>query len=247
VSSVQRAVRAGVLAAALATSVAGVLAGCAGGEITGPPEKEESPGVVSLVAAESAPADGATQVRIVAVVDSALARDQRSVTFRTSAGTFPGGREVVVAADSARTAVAVLTAPPDTMTAVITATAGGGTRRIEVRFVVALPDLIEVTTDQPSVTSGFTGSLTVTAALRRNPGVPTAGHVVAFEAHAPGEPQPHGRFSSETGLSDAAGRVSVRFTPADSVYAGPVVIVATAVGRTGVLRDSTVVQVVPPC
>lgn len=243
-------VRRGIAARALVLALAAGLWGCVDGEIAGPPEAKQtppSPGVVALQAAASAPADGATQVRIVAEVDSALARDQRSVTFRTTAGVFPGGeREIVVAADSARTAVTVLATPRDTTTAVITATAGGGTRRTEVRFVPALPDLVEVTTDQVSVTAGFTGSVAVTAELRRSPGLVTPGHPVGFEAHAPGETQPRGRFTSETGLSNEAGRVVVRFTPADSVYTGPLVIVATTAGRNSVLRDSTVVQVVAP-
>jgi hypothetical protein len=246
VKRVQERLRTGVIIAALEMVAAGGLA-CAKGDISGPPEKEETPGVVSLDAPATAPADSGTLIRIVAVVDSALARDQRSVTFRTSAGHFPGGaRETVAAADSTRTAIAVLSVSLDTGTAVITATAGGGTRRVEVRFVTALPELIDVTTDQVSVQAGFTGSLQVTAALRRNPGVPTPGQTVNFEAHAVADTQPRGRFSSEAGLSDRTGRVTVRFAPADSVYTGPLVIVSTTPGTTGVLRDSTIVQVVAP-
>lgn len=226
------------------------LAACVSGDIQGVPEKKEtlqSPGVLSLDAPAPAPADGATPVRLVAVVDSALARADRSTTFRTSAGTFPGGtRELVVASDSNRVAVAVLTAPVDTTTAVVTATAGGGTRRAEVRFFVALPDNIDVIADQVSVQSGFTGSVQVTAALRRSPGTPTAGQVVTFDSHALGETLRRGRFSSDTGLSDVAGRVAVKFTPADSVFTGPIVIVSVAAGRNGPVRDSTIVQVVSP-
>src|SRR5689334_17884648 len=86
-------------------------------------------GIRKLDVPASAPADGATLVRIAVAVDPALDRGKRGVALHTSAGLFEGKNDLAITADASDTAVAYLTATSDSGNAIVTATLGTTTVR----------------------------------------------------------------------------------------------------------------------
>ena len=100
------------------------------------------------------PADGFSRTRIVAhIVDSRAT--QRSVTFTTTLGRFPGGTkdtEIVVPADANGDAVAILESTRETGTAIVRATIASVTRQTEVTFAPRSTDgLVALTVSEATV------------------------------------------------------------------------------------------------
>jgi hypothetical protein len=129
----------------------------------------------------SYPADGATAATVTAAVAPGLPPGRRSVTFRTTIGTFLPGRTAEITVDAGASNVVraelVSLAPG---TARVTATVDGFTVETQVEFVVALPDALSMLLGAGSLRSG--GSMMVTVRLVRNTGTVTARLPIAFSA-----------------------------------------------------------------
>jgi hypothetical protein len=177
-------------------------------------------------------ADNATLTQIVARLDPELDVGRRSVAFHTSAGSFEGKPDLTVNADSTMTAIALLKSASDSGDAIVTATLGTTIVRTSVRFVPALPDALVLTADKVAVTAGATSVVAVTVQLRRTPGVPTVGRVVAFKL------LPDRGTLSHALPSDANGRVSVTYVPSADAPAGEQRIVAETPGTRGFAADT---------
>lgn len=225
------------LVAALA--LGGLLAACS--EITEPPEAN---GLLSLDAPSTALADAATQVPITVKVDTLLAESARSVTLTTTAGKFDDDGEITLSPDSAGVVVAFLTPPSDTTKATITAAASGYVLRREIAFTRAPAEQLIVNTESFVIEAEPGADIDVTAELRRLTGRPSPGIQVAFSA-TDSTGATIGTFSNPA-PSDAAGKVTARFTVGGTPYRGRVTIRATTVATTPQLTGQTTVQVVPP-
>jgi hypothetical protein len=200
------------------------------------------PGLLSVTAPTDAPADGATLIRVQATVDTSLKGDARIVKFSTSAGTFI---EPNVRADSIGTAIAVLRAPVDSVTASVVATAGGTARRTDVRFSLARAERIDVDPSAFALEASAAKEITVTAHLRRTTGLASPGALVTFSA-TDSTGASIGRFSSAA-PSGANGDVTARYTAGDTSYRGRVTLTATTTGAIGAaISGSTSIQVVAP-
>ncbi|WP_439642632.1 hypothetical protein [Gemmatimonas sp.] len=204
--------------------------------------------LTALVAPDSAPADGTTLTEVVAQLAPDTPVAQRIVTFSTTAGAFllAGKTEatVVVVAGADGRAAALLRSPGDSTAAVLSASAGTTVRTRRLLFARAVPDFLQVVPEQFFVKAGVTNDLVVSATLRRYVGVPSPGVRVVFVAYEPDQPSvPRGRFTTAP-PSDDKGVVGVRFTTADSVFTGPLIIRATAQLGAITLRDSALVQVI---
>lgn len=190
-------------------------------------------------------ADNASLIELIATVDSAVSSEQ-TVKFRTTAGSFGGAAEVTVPIEANHTARAQLRAPADSTMAIVTATASGGTQSAKVRFDRALPQRILLSASQFYVRAGVMNDLTLTATVFRLFGRPSPGAVVEFAARDLTGVK-RGQLSN-AGATDTNGATTVRFTSLDTVYTGPVWIVATTrttvAPKDSVVKDSALVQVI---
>jgi len=180
------------------------------------------------VLADSAPADGATTVRLVVQVPSSARGDARTASFTTTLGTLLGADAGVLkaTANGADTVVAELRAPETSGWARIRSTVSGVILEDSVRFTPAWPTNIDVDPGKFALSTGFTNELNVKATLRRAVGKVTAGMMVTFTAVRADTGEPIGQHSVPA-PSDATGVVTVRFSAGATDYRGPVVITAT--------------------
>lgn len=194
-----------------------------------------APEVLALsVSAPSAPADGTTVLQITGFVDPDTRGDRRQLTFSVSGGvlTEGDGKTVAVTADEDGAAQVGLRAPTDPGVARIRLTVGSITRQDSVLFTRAVPDAITVEPERFAIAAGLQNEIRVTVQLRRALGRVSPGTPVAFRAFRAGTTIEVGRFGVPS-LSDANGVVTVRYTPGDTSYRGPVRIVAIFTGEGG--------------
>lgn len=194
-----------------------------------------APEVLALsVSAPSVPADGATVLQVSGVVDPDTRGDRRQLTFSVSGGvlTEGDGKTVTVAADEDGTARVGLRAPADPGVARIRLTVGSITRQDSVLFTRAVPESITVEPERFAIAAGLQNEIRVTVQLRRVIGRVSPGTQVGFRAFRAGTNIEAGRFGVPS-LSDANGVVTVRYTPGDTSYRGPVRIVAIFTGEGG--------------
>jgi hypothetical protein len=160
--------------------------------------------VTTIDAPAQGVADGASLLRIDARVAGTVPKDQRSVSFTTTAGKFANGSSTVsVQADTAGLASTLLQAPSDTVIAVVTASAGGGALSTLIRFVAPPPAIKSLQSPDTLLADGAT--LTEIVATL-DPTVRTAQRSVSFSTTA-------GTWVGATGTSvqvnaDASGRAS---------------------------------------
>jgi hypothetical protein len=218
---------------------AGILLAC--NDVTDPPKT--TPGVTSFVAPDSAPADGKTQVLLSASTDTSLTAADRKVKFKTTAGTFGTANETEVVADSGASAVALLTAPADSMLAILSATVGNSTITRSIRFTRALPERVNISPANPFVQRGVTQSLSVKATLWRSVGTPSPGSVITFTA-IDSTGATRGRFAS-VAPAGTSGDVTTSFTTGDTLYVGLLRLIASTTGRNGTISDTAIVSVTP--
>jgi hypothetical protein len=99
--------------------------------------------LVLNASAATLPADGFSRLKLTATVDPDVATANRSVTFKTTAGTFSGaaapGKEIQVAADTRGIAEAEFVSSTSIETATITATDAGITKTVTISFVPVVP------------------------------------------------------------------------------------------------------------
>jgi hypothetical protein len=124
--------------------------------------------LVSLtLGADSAYADSVTTILVRAVIPRSSTVNPRSVTFETTLGFFGGdtGR-ATVAADSTRTATALLRAPTTPGLALVVAKAGNTVLQDTVRFFRAPPDLLSLTLGADSLQADNASTVRVRARVR---------------------------------------------------------------------------------
>jgi hypothetical protein len=167
-----------------------------------------------------------------------LPRDQWRVTFGTTVGKINDqSAEVTVVADTAGVARALLRAPSDSASGIVTASAGGVALTAPITFRRARAQSLAVELSTFVLDTGYANSVTVTVTLRRAVGIPSPGDTVHLDAQDSAG-QPIGRFSSSS-PSDAHGQATARYTIGDRAYAGAIRVVATARGA-GTGPDSVV-------
>jgi hypothetical protein len=206
-------------------------------------------GITALIPSPpSSLADGATVVTIKAVVDTAPRPNPYTVTLTTTAGTFLGtgtASTVTVPVGDSGFARAQLRAPSDSSIALVTATTGGVTRFVEVRFDPAPPNAVQLSGDF-AVKAGPANSATITVQLLRAVGVPSPGVTVRFSADTgQGSGGAFGQFSPRTVVSSSP-TVTTRFTAGETSYRGPITVRVQATRGSTTVTDSTIVQVVSP-
>jgi hypothetical protein len=203
-----------------------------------------SPGLGTVNVPTSAIADGATLVRLEAMVDGSLTGDARAVKFTTTAGLFRDRAETTVRADAEGKAVALLRAPTDTVTAIIVATAGVTAIRKELQFTPAFAQWIDVDPAALVIEAAAGREIEVTAVLRRSFGVPNPGADVRFTADTSGHAA--GVFTSIP-RTNSSGIAKTRYSIGATSFRGLVRIIATTtVENAREIRDTTLVQVVAP-
>lgn len=214
---------------------------CGGNEVTDP----NAPGVLDLaLSAHQAPADGATVVEVTGTIDPDTRGDARKLTFTTGAGTFTDGGEktVTVAADENGVVTVGLRAPTDSGVVRVRVSAGVAERVDSVLFTRAAPEQVLVEPEKFAVSTGLLHEIRVTAQLRRGIGVVAPGTAVTFRAFKDGTQEEIGQFGVAT-LSDAAGVVTVRYTPGNTAYRGRVRIVGTAAGAGTTVTGEAVIEI----
>lgn len=207
------------------------------------------PGLIDLTAPSESRADAATTIRIEAKIDTSLKGDARVVKFSTTAGTFADNKsEVTVRADGEGRAIAVLRAPADTGTALVTAVAGPTALRKEVKFVAVRAERIDVDVSQFALEAAAGKDVVVTATLRRGTGSPTPGALVTFTARDTLQ-RTIGQFSNAP-PSNASGVVTTRYSVGPTTYRGAVTITATTqrdgTATDGVATGSTSILIIAP-
>lgn len=193
------------------------------------------PEVLGLsLSSTSAPADGATVVQVMGMVDPGTRADRRQLTFSASGGTLTegDGKAVTVVADERGVARVGLRAPAEPGLVRIRLTVGSVTRQDSVSFTRAQPETITVEPERFAIAAGLQNETRVAAHLRRSLGKVSPGTTVSFRAFRAGTNIEVGRFGTAT-LSDGNGVVTVRYTPGETTYRGPVRIVAIFTGDNG--------------
>ena len=193
--------------------------------------------------ADSAPADGATITRITATVPPGLSQSRRRVKFTTTLGFFDnsGRQELEVSAGIDDRATIDLRSDNKTGLANVRATLveTNATDAVTVRFVLATPDRIAITTDDPDVQANGTDSTVVRVRLIRDVGTVTAGTIVSYTATDPSG-NPVGTFSGIS-PSDQNGESQAVYSPRTTLFRG-IVTIQAAVGS---ISQQATVEVIP--
>ncbi|MCB2380059.1 hypothetical protein LGH70_20865 [Hymenobacter sp. BT635] len=181
-------------------------------------------------------ADGTTPTEIRARISSDAARSKRTVVFRTTLGSFVGGK-----GDSLRTeaaadfvATAKLISPSEGSATVSAKTYGvEANPKVQVTFARVYPTRITVSVDSFAVSNSITNELLLTATLSSTDGRPSAGTLVTFDATYPSNPAgPQATAGSfvnniRQARTDANGVARIRYSPGGIDYQGYLTITAT--------------------
>jgi hypothetical protein len=201
----------------------------------------------ALILPDTGTADGASLLALAVKLDTgATPADKRAITLTTTAGTFTTGgtNTATLTPDASGAAIALLRAPGDSTTAIISATVNGETVSRTVIFHRALPERIDVVPDQLTLRPGTGAELAVTVQLRRAVGTPSPGTRVELSSfNVSSGTISTALFLPATLTSDATGAMRARFTAPDRTYFGPVQLRATAV-QSGVSGDA-IIQLIP--
>lgn len=192
----------------------------------------------------TAEGDGATQYRVTVQTASALFDGQRKVTFRVPEGRFAESNsptaDVPVGPEN-RTSVHFI-APVRVGSVVLVASVAGFSREFVVNVRPALPDRVVVEAGRFTLAAGVDKETTITARLRRSFGTPTPGLVVSFSA-TDSLDHPIGMFRNIQ-PSDATGQASAIYTAGNTLYRGPVRLVATVAENA--VKGTSTLQIVDP-
>jgi hypothetical protein len=205
--------------------------------------------LVLTISPTSIAADGASTSTITAQIPRGIDPNDRAITFSTSAGLFLDGagttsNPVTIDADAHGVAVVQLQSPLQQGLAIVRAKNGSIVKQGKVRFLLAQPTQILVSSDSFILSISALETATMTATLTRAGGVASEGTVVKWSSldllNAP-----IGGFSSIT-LSDAAGQATAVFNPGATIYRGDLIIRATVMepGTTAVILGETIIQIV---
>lgn len=187
----------------------------------------------------SSPADGASPVNVVAQVAAGLPVGKRSVTFRTTLGTFVPGNDdsFTIDADRSNVARATLTSATPGLARVTAATTDGTSAAANVTFTQSLPDSLFVSPAAATLKSGESTRVVVT--LLRAVGAVSPRLQVSYSASTSSGAS-IGAFSGVT-LSNADGASEATFNVLTTTYQGPVTIRAAVGSKEG----TATIQVVP--
>jgi len=164
----------------------------------------------------STPGDNYTYATVVAVLDSTIVDTTNAVSFTTDAGTFSNGTASVSAKIDLHGKAYAYLKSASILTAHVQATVGSNNvQNIDVPFSTSWPDKLLI--NLPATASDtFTNRITITATLKKNMGMPSAGFELGFYA-TDTSGKPKGSFNNIT-LSDSDGNVSVQYWLQDSMY-----------------------------
>jgi len=197
---------------------------------------------------QTIPADGTSVATLTARISAGTPEDERTVTFSSSAGSFVDGNiisnlPIQVEADSRGIAVVQLRSTASPGSALVRAKAASGSDSGKVRFGVAPPESVDVTTSLVVLHVLFFDTATITATLRRSKGFASAGTVVSFSAED-STGMPIGGFANVT-ASDENGEATAEFDPGVTAYRGDVTITASVqpAGGGAPVTGTTKVQV----
>lgn len=197
----------------------------------------------SLITPATGTADGASLLTVVTKIDTgSVPTDKRAVTLSTTAGAFTasGNSTATLTPDIAGAATALLRAPADSTTALITATVNGAAVSRAIVFSRALPERVDVVPDRFSLGVGLSHELAVTVYLRRSVGTPSPGARVSFgSTYVSDTSSSAGLFLPLAATSDASGVVRTRFTMPDTTRTGPLLLRAT-IESSGLAGDATI-------
>jgi hypothetical protein len=194
---------------------------------------------LALILPDTGTADGASLLHVSAIVDTTgLDASKRSIALTTTGGVFTmsGTASATMAVDARGQVLALLRAPSDSTTVLVTATSNGESTTHEIVFRRAMPDRIELVPDQSLLVAGPGHTLMLAATVRRVVGTPSTGLVLVFTADSTAST---GRITSvflpSTATTDASGVVHVQMTVPDTAARGPLIVRATvsAAGVTG--------------
>ena len=195
--------------------------------------------LLTIDAPDSSRADGSSLVSVTATIDTLVPAAQRSVTFTTTAGKFIANGTVTIAlqADAQGKATTVLQSPTDAGVAVLTASAAGGVRTRNIRFVSTPPAVVSLKAPDSVPADGTTITEVVAQIDTSVKGIP---RIVTFTTTA-------GKFAGTGATSasvspDVSGRASILLiAPLDPVQA----IVSVTMGTTTLYRTLQFVQTQP--
>lgn len=197
----------------------------------------------------SAPADGATPVRVFADIASGLPSGQRTVTFTTSLGGFgaPASQTATATAtaDGSNRATVDLFGPSDSVgQARVTATVGGTTVQTFVDFVRATPDTVVVSPSKQQLQASASDSLTLTVTLLRNLGTVTAGTPVTVRVLRPDTNEDLNFLINGLAPSGAGGTTQATISAGSTTHRGPALIEVSVPGTS--VKGRATIEITDP-
>lgn len=214
------------------------------------PTRSVAPDQLIILSASSTsiPADGISRTRLTAQIPPDAAAENRTVTFRSTAGTLLGGtnNSLALNVDVDGRAVAELVSPTRPGSAEVSAQVATFVRTIAVAFTGALPDRITVDAGAFSLLPGLSNSTTVTATLRRGQGVASENTTVQFRALTANGSR-LGEFRAVT-VSNASGQATALFSAGETTYRGAATIFARVEDVTSgtVVEGQAILQIIEP-
>jgi hypothetical protein len=214
--------------------------------------KEKQPAVTDVIpefyaSTYTAPADGATVVKITADIPGNTVSSGYNLTFFSTQGLFYDTQKSSTTLTTLRpqpdsnyrAVTAQLVCPADTCTGTVTVTSTDISRSLNIKFVFAYPQSVKLSTStQFVVTTTATNESTLTLNLVRNPGIATPGITAQAEALDTLN-NPIGNFrNGSTVFSDKTGNATFYFSPNQTPYVGKVKIKAWLPNTTPMLADS---------
>lgn len=182
----------------------------------------------------SAPADGATASRFTVRISSSIDANERTVTFRTTAGSFsatpPATTIDTAMAGADGLASILLYSPVKSTQARISAEVSGFEAHADIDFVPALTERIFVTIDKFTLKQNESAVVKVT--LDRRVGFPSEGTVVEPVALDVNDVK-FGVFTGDR-RSDASGNVTLEFHPGGGGTPGRARVRVTAEGSSAI-------------
>ena len=171
---------------------------------------------------------------------------EREVVLGTTSGVFVPSNTSSVAlplSDNAPS-IAILRSPTSEGKAYIVASVGKDLLRDSVTFTRAHPEAIRIESDKFAVAAKPTEEARITVQLSRLSGSLQSGTQIEMNARN-NDGVTVGRFSTIP-IADANGTASVRYTPGNTSYRGPVTITAAVTTPNRTISSATVVDVIDP-
>lgn len=189
------------------------------------------------VSAAQVEADGVSSVLVRAEANPA--GSARSVSFKTTNGSFARGAAVLeekdVATGSDGVALAQLFAPVAAGTALVTVTSGGFSASQTVSFVPALPDFMSLSAEPLEVSRAMeTNVVALEAMLSRSVGTVSKNTRIDFSAANDATNESFGRFQKVT-RSNESESVTAEFVPGTAAPLGLATITARVADNNNIL------------